>query len=245
MSRWPQGVVLLIMGLLAACEAPTHPTATPPPIAASLPSAPTETQVTYEPTYVAYARAFDATALAIIQTLPTPSPQPNLRFDLQESAKRRYLWAIAAPTASALFPPPANFDPRSEITPFVQLTPDPTEPPPPHRETSNGTIYDAAPQDDPSGKLLYTVNFWLGSVADHRARVYAGHVKGMPNQGVIVVEVSHPEQPGGTNPTRMYETPRPAGAVRVMDVTGTHVTLEASDGTNFIFDLGIQQWVNL
>jgi hypothetical protein len=204
------------------------------------------TAVPHEPTYVVYGRALYATAQAIVYSLPTPSPIPGLHPDDQTEVKRRYLWSIALPTAHALFPPPPNYDVRSEITPEAQ-PPLPTEEPYPSTPTTNGKIYNRSLEDNPEGNLLGEVNYWVGEVGGSRTLVFAGHAVGTPSQGIIIVEArvaGTVTVDGPTNRIDNYLTPSQAGAVRIISEVGGRFILQAADGSFFYFDINARQWVS-
>lgn len=246
---------LILVGLsgMSACGemnfdnstlSPSSPTETVIPFDTPTPLA-TETQVaTYEPTYVVYGRALRATAVAIAETLPTPTLVPNLRPDLQQQEKQNYLYYTALDTAVALFPPPPDYDPSSERTPFVQLTPLPTELPIPKTPTGNGSIYNVSLEDDPMGKQLAHVNHWGGRIDGQAIGVFAGHVVGNPAQGILVIR-THVE--GDTEHTSRYDyylSPPETGALRITDETGGLMILQAANnGTLLYFDLRSRQWV--
>lgn len=224
----------------------------PPQIAApglsSISSITATANPAHEPTYVVYARAVDATAQAIVSSLPTPSPIPNLRPDLEREEQRQYLWRIALPTAVALVPTlPPDYDPWSEKTPLPRLSPFPTEAPYPSIPTANGKIYNRSLEDNPEGKMLGTVNYWVGKIGGSRTLVFAGHATGTPSQGIIIVETPLTGTLTPDGPTRQingYQTPTQVGAVRIIHEAGGRFTLQAADSSLLYFDISSRQWVS-
>jgi hypothetical protein len=247
-------ISLMALALLAGCGGADYgvvsPASSPSPqtptsvASTAIPTPYTPVIATGVPTYVYYAQVVEATAIAIAQTLPTPSPIAGLHPDLQESAKRRYIVDIALQTAVALYPPPPNYDPRSEITPHVPLTPFPTEAPWPKTLTQNGAIYNRSLEDDPTGRLLNSQNYWMGNVASEGTSVFAGSEKTGPDHGVIVVKWSLLE--GGERVWRIveYQAPAEVGALRIITEVDGQLTLQAADNSLLYFNLVTRQWVS-
>ena len=75
------------------------------------------------------------------------------------------------------------------------------------------------------------VNYWVGLVGDQWVYVYAGYQDADPTQGGVVVKW-HGSPPGDFIPT-----PVAAGSVKIVSAQGTVLTLLATDGTTFLFDV--------
>ncbi len=75
------------------------------------------------------------------------------------------------------------------------------------------------------------VNYWQGHVRDEWVSVYAGSQVADPNQGGVVVV------PYGAPPGEFLPTPVAAGSVTIISAQGTMLTLQAEDGTTFVFDV--------
>ena len=131
------------------------------------------------------------------------------------------------------------------MTPPPTAPPFPTEPPPPHHPTGNGDIYDTAGGENPTANMIRTLNFWQGTLGGQKVYVFAGAVKETPAQGMILLQVWPPSGEHSGIQLEGYGTPTQAGWVRVTDVTGARLTLRASSGATFIFDLTTRQWVGL
>lgn len=242
-------LILLNMSYLAACSTSSQDTPLPVYQAVTETEVPTVaatfTQVALsEPTYAVYHRMVEATAIAIAQTLATPTLIPNIRPDIQEDRKNNYLANSAFMTAVAQNPYPADSDPRSEMTPIVYLTPLPTEASLPSRPTENGDIYDLSLEDNPIGKMLYSVNYWIGSIDSERLGVYAGHSSSDPTQGLLIVRESIVENGEPKYRFTDYITSSRLGPVRIISETGGQLTLQVAGSSQFYFDLATRQWVS-
>jgi hypothetical protein len=191
---------------------------------------------------VYYAQVVQATAIAIAQTLPTPSPIPNAGPRVQEWKKREYLADASMRTAVAMYPPPPGYDPSSEFTPDTS-TPLPTEKPYPYVATENGRIYSHSLMDDPEGKMIAHVNHWSGKIDNGGVTLFAGHHKENAAQGLLMTREVDPQDPEKLR-FQFYATPTQSGAIRIIAETGGQFTLQAADGTTFIFDLNTRQWVS-
>jgi hypothetical protein len=99
-------------------------------------------------------------------------------------------------------------------------------------------------EDEPvkqSGKLLGldAQNGWSGSVDGYHFFIYAGALLSDPEQGVIVMVTT---KPSGTS-IDQFETSTQHGALRAVSEQNNRLTLIATDGTVFYFDLPTRQFV--
>ncbi len=137
-----------------------------------------------------------------------------------------------------------NLSTRQWVSPASSLGPYPTEMPWPSHPTEHGKIYDKSLEDNPIGKMLYSVNYWIGSLDDQRLGVYAGHISTNPVQGLILVRESIVENGEPKYKFTEYLTLSQVGALRIISEIGGQLTLKAADGSLLYFDLTTRQWVN-
>lgn len=204
------------------------------------------------PTYVYYAQVVHATAIALAQIIPTPSPVPSVHPEHQEDLKREYLAEAALATAVSMYPPPPGYDPHSEMTPDTR-EPLPTEVPVtyPYIATENGRIYSHSLQDAPEGRMMGHVNRWRGTVqgvgltAFAGAAKHAGFSEDNVDQGILMTRQTNPQDPEKLL-YHFYTPPTPSGALRVISESGGQLTLQAGaeGGVIFVFDLITRQWVS-
>lgn len=243
---WQVATAILLCLILAGCSGGGRSTQQGNRVSRlePAPSAIASPIVPYEPTYVVYARAFNATALAIVMSLPTPSPRPNLHPVRQDSEKREYLWKIALPTARALFPPPPDYDLSADITPPAVL-PVRTKVPPPSEGTETGILWVQVPYPpDPTAEYIGAVNRWDGRLNDHALYVYAGHHLERPEEGVLLIQEA--VQVGTEYETRVtdYRAPNQPGALRIIGERDGLLTIQAANGLLLYFDLATRSWVS-
>jgi hypothetical protein len=81
------------------------------------------------------------------------------------------------------------------------------------------------------------VNYWVGQVGDGYVWVYAGTLDAEPDQGGVSV------MPYGSGPSALFPTPKAVGAVKIISSEGALLTLEASDGSLFTFDVASSSYV--
>jgi len=99
-------------------------------------------------------------------------------------------------------------------------------------------------EDEPvkqSGKLLGldARNGWSGSVDGYHVFIYAGALLSDPEQGVIVMVTTKPL----VTTIDQFETSTQHGALRAVSEQNNRLTLIATDGTVFYFDLPTRQFV--
>lgn len=104
----------------------------------------------------------------------------------------------------------------------------------------DNTIHVPGPPCDAVGPT----NLWTKNVDGTRIRVCAGQLRNyrmVPGPGAILVEIwpAHQAQP---DPPAEYQVPLQAGRVRIVDVDGDVLTLQAGSGALFYFDLATRQW---
>ena len=95
-----------------------------------------------------------------------------------------------------------------------------------------GIVSDFSP---PFPAAQFTVtNMWQNFVNARLVHVYAGASGSDPSQGMVIVQT---EGVDGSPGNFSLETPVKAGAVRIVAVSGTKLTLQARNGATFIFDV--------
>lgn len=241
-------VVLMLVGLFLQRAPTTLSAYTRQEATASLVSTqtPADTPVTTPvPTYVVYGLAVYATAAAIVPTLPTVSPIPGMESTKQADFQLSDAWDRALNTAVALNPPPADFDPHQATTPVIHLTPVPTLPKS-QRTAGGGIIDDTIYVPGPPCNTVGPTNMWTKQVDGARTLVCAGQIRNYgtsPGPGAILIEIWPANQPQ-PDPEEVYEVPQQAGQIRIIDVIGDQLTLQATNnGHLFYFDLAARQWV--
>lgn len=158
-------------------------------------------------------------------TSPTRSPLPDMLSTREAIEVSREETRVALATAAALTP----------------TVPQPTYPPPTTPEPRPTGII------DPNLGAHYCdcrfENGWLGHVNDHDILAYAGAFywpmeswDKPSNHGVILV--FHHDL--GVN---WFLIPIDAGSVHVVSVNGAQLTLLSTNGTQFIFDAGTENWI--
>lgn len=193
---------------------------------------------------VDYASSFYATAVAIAQTLPSPSPVPGWSDDKQPFFSNKDLMIRASGTTRALYPPPPDY-----YVPTVEPNTWPT-PIPAEREAGDGIIVDESIADSPPFSLLsdqiHIVNHWVKVMGDQLLIVVAGSAPRNVDalQGKVLVALIDRETFRFVGEPSYYETPGHNGKVQVIDAVGERLTLRAADGTLFYFDVPTSSWVN-
>lgn len=77
-------------------------------------------------------------------------------------------------------------------------------------------------------------NYWVGQVGGDYYQVSAGSMDENPEQGGVVVV------PFGSGPGGFISTPSASGSVSIVSAQESVLTLQSSDGTNFVFDVASQ-----
>lgn len=92
-----------------------------------------------------------------------------------------------------------------------------------------------------SAELLFidAQNAWGGFIDGNRFTLYAGSLQSDPDQGVVGLVTS---LPGGKR-IEKFVSPSKHGALRIVSEQNNRVTLIATDGTNFYFDIPTRQFV--
>lgn len=245
-------ISLITLALLTGCGraeyAVVNPESSPIPrtptavASTAIPTPYTPIVATGVPTYVYYGQVVRATAFAIAQVLPTPSPIPSAHPAIQEREKREYLADASMRTAVAMYPPPPGYRPSSEFTPVVE-PPYPTGTPRPYIATENGRIYNHSLEDAPEGKMIGHINHWVGSIGGSDIVVYAGYVRYKESQGLLMTREKNPQDPEQLL-FQDYPTPTQSGFIRIVSETGGLFTLQSLDGVTSVFDLTTRQWVS-
>ncbi|HET9493698.1 MAG TPA: hypothetical protein VFR15_05665 [Chloroflexia bacterium] len=245
---------LIALAVLTACGRAEYgvvsPASSPSPetptsvASTTIPTPYTPIVATGVPTYVYYGQVVEATAFAIAQTLPTPSPIPSAHPMIQERKKREYLADASMRTAIAMYPPPPGYDPAAEYTPVI-ATPFPTETPRiyPYIATENGRIYSHSLEDDPIGKMMGHVNRWTGSIEGRLITAYAGYVRYREAQGRLMTVEENPQDPERSL-YQNYDSPTQSGSLRIISEAVWRITMQSADGTTFVFDLATRRWVS-
>ncbi len=201
--------------------------------------------VTYEtPVNVGEVRIASISGSLVTIVPRDPNNHASFVFDL---ATRRWVTPASGPVPSpSIFvsPIPNLLATWQAIETSVADTPSPY----PSTPTANGKIYNRSLEDMPEGKMLGEVNYWAGEIGGLSTLVYAGHARGTPNQGIILVETPITGTVTADGPTRRindYPTLDQAGAVRITSEVGGRLTLQAADGSLLRFDLNTRQWLSL
>ncbi len=174
-----------------------------------------------------------APVVAVAQNRPGPdySKFPPEKRALLEAQDRAIATAQAGPK------PPK--DPRDSKGNVPQAAPPPPRPgSQPRRLAGAGTIIETGLAPFPA-QQFFGQNRWVETKGGNDVVVYAGADGEDPSQGVVVVQVTrnHAGIDGGAFPT-----PRKAGAVRVTGAQGEVLTLTATDGTTFTFDVASRRF---
>ncbi len=165
----------------------------------------------------------------------------------QQTAEANQAWAAAIDTREAQDRDYALAHPETLATKnphYVMTTDLPDEP------VVEGIYTDL--QKPMGWGMLYSIkNAWVGSITGGHAQVYAGlksdsadplaWVMNPPGQGVLrVITVPH----GTGTPTNggEYLTPARAGSIKITAATGTCLTVQAEDGTQYQFDVATRAW---
>lgn len=90
--------------------------------------------------------------------------------------------------------------------------------------------------------VLVPRNCLTEQVDDRYIIVYAGARKNMPEQGLLIMESISLDGTLGT-PARFYYTPTQNGWIEIEDIVGHIVHLIAQDGSRFVFDTSIHNWI--
>jgi hypothetical protein len=182
-------------------------------------------------------------ALALIATTPMLVKAPGSRVKV---APEQHADPPVAP-AQQVDPPVApaqQVDPP--VAPAQHVDPpvgpaqhvDPPVAPPPTATRPVGIDVPITPPRILSSDRAKIVNAWQDQLDGIWVQVFAGCIPGNQAQGVVwVVE----EPPGGTK-IHAYKTAESAGCVRIVAADGPRLTLKATDGRAWIFDVATQEF---
>lgn len=162
----------------------------------------------------------------------------KLRFFEREVAERAT--AIAEPPVDPQEPEPTDALVSTPFAPLMTVV------------SNAGTIID---DGEYPGQGHRTQNSWYIDQADQRVLVYAGagtfkEEVPDPQEGSLIVVVRQGPEPDGQDKpvlsTKLYMTPTPVGAIRIVGVDVTaeamRLTLRAMDGTVFVFNVTARRW---
>ncbi len=219
-------------------RSPTSPAAATP-VATSPTVSPTPAVLSTAEISLRYNNELEATAQAIVQSLPTLTPRSDLPAYQAEREQKIELWSQALNTAIAIYPTPLGFDPRSLSDPIP--SPAPTHVIPSH-PLSEGTLFDI-PSIEPPCNMIRAVNAWHGQIAGTKIRLCAGRVKDLASDaGILIVETLTGDE---DNPfhDELYYPPSGLGAVWITDIQGTNVILQSTAGELLAVNVASHQWV--
>lgn len=208
----------------------------------SVPTSVTEYIIpTEEPTPVYggtdYAEAFYATAVIIAQTLSTNTPVPDMPPEKQGLGEELIQHAVAttlvllSPTMRSIIKPsPAG---RLTITGFGGHG----------GSVALGGSYPSG-TGSRSASTIWRVNGWYEEPNDTRIVVIAGrsYEKGSPRQGQVYIAIYDLSTRQLLEEPMVYSSPSRHGELRITDVVGERLALEAEDNTQFYFDVPTRTW---
>jgi hypothetical protein len=186
--------------------------------------------------------SFDATVVALMQTLPTPPVWPNVPADKAAGIRNASLYQSAVTTVLAQY----DLEPLPTDTAFVDLTPYPTTPPVPERPMGDGMfISEHYPIIGPPCHRLLASSFWHKETASEKTEVCSGEERGGGDNAPALVQVTVES----TNPAtplagQLYPVPNQRGSVEIADVIGNSIVIRATNGSLFAFDYITRQWVS-
>jgi hypothetical protein len=167
-------------------------------------------------------RIVTATAIALALALVTPMLIRGLR---QEPGL-----GLSAPVAVA---------PAQDPEPPVRNPEPPAPPAPPQPVTTKPNGFDTpVPTPRVLQGLAKIENAWQDELDGVRVQVFAGCIPDDQTQGAVWVL----EYPQGGAKLHAYKTPEPAGCVRIVAADGTLLTLKATTGRDFRFDVATQEF---
>lgn len=126
------------------------------------------------------------------------------------------------------------------LTPPVPRAQRPTLPP--QVSTSIKLVGIVDSRDNPFRRTQPAQNTWFGEYNGENMAVFAGNLYNDLSQGLVGVATGLDGDITTAKYTE-YLTPQKAGPVRITAVNGTRLTLEAKDGTTFIFDYATRAFV--
>jgi hypothetical protein len=189
---------------------------------------------------------------------PTPRVQPYVPFAQLRPAQQTCLQAAGlkgqyeaarnTPLAQGLLnglaacidhgeghpPPPSLPYPQLLATPSTPIAP---AEPIPSRPAGAGTIVEAG---DHSSKIAIVENVWIEGSGSSQITVVAGALRAERDNGRLDLSQGFVEvraRTGTTHPSGRFLTPLAVGPVRIVDAVGEVLTLQASNGTQFYFDV--------
>jgi hypothetical protein len=196
----------------------------------------------YATATVYYPYALQATAAALITTIPSPSPIPGLAPDKAASFQRSDQWRRAEKTALPLYPPPEGYLLDWFFTPVASGTPRPITP---HRTAGAGTIWEER-WNPKFAHMIFTANQWQQSLGDRVLVVWSGRQVATqnPQQGLVLVATIDSDTGELISGPESYLTPAQEGEVRIDDATGVVLHLRSGTGSVVNFDLSTRRWVS-
>jgi hypothetical protein len=165
---------------------------------------------------------------------------PDKAADFQKNA---VIYSAIA-TAVALHPTPPGYDPRSLSTPSVPGTPRLHEVS--ERPLAGGRLFEDA-RPNAECRTLVEVNSWSGRIAGVDTYICAGRMPGKAAQGgmlTVRIKVDNAPDPEWPYVIASYYPPAPFGSIKIVDIVGTQIVLQAETGAHLIFDLSTGQWID-
>lgn len=184
-----------------------------------------------------YAEAFYATAVTIAQTLSTITPVPGIPPEKQGLGGELMQRAVA--TTLVLYPVPEGYEPPRATEP-----PWPPKPVIVNRPAGDGFMIDRIVGDSRSASTIWRVNGWYEETNDTRIVVIAGrsYEKSSPRQGQVYIAIYDLSTRQLLEEPIVYSSPSRHGELRITDVFGERLALEAEDNTQFYFDVPTRTW---
>jgi len=153
-----------------------------------------------------------------IDVTPTLSSLDQTQQAIDERMAQELQTAAARPTPETLLPLPTDLPPEPLLTGII---------------TDCETIY--------FRRTLIYKNCWQDTIDETFLFVVAGYDPDNPDQGKVGF---YTVIPGDYEPAEVFDFPTPTehGAVTIIAANPPRFTLEAADGTRFVFDVETRQW---
>ena len=90
---------------------------------------------------------------------------------------------------------------------------------------------------------LTPTNCWTDVVGESYLTLYAGAMKAIPDQGVLIVYTTTLDYSTMSKP-EYYNTPEKVGPITIRSVTAAQVLLATENSELLAFDIATRQWVN-
>jgi len=151
----------------------------------------------------------------------------------------------AAATRDALDTPVPTWPPGTPHIPDTRPPETPGDTSYLTRHVGAGILFSEDVAPDLPSALGEIHNRWAVELPSQVIWVYAGAKPGATNdQGIVIVRI-YDRTTGHIAEPVIYPTPQRAGSVKIVDGTGMQLTLQASNGTLFYFDVTTQHWITI